>query len=314
MSTLLVPPALSPRIIVLGSLNIDRLWRVARLPGAGETVIALETRNDFGGKGANQAVAAGLQGARVSLVGAVGDDADGRSYRAHLADRGLDVTWLTTCAEAPTGSAHVYVDDRGENQIVVHGGANARLGTGLVREALAALLPGCAALLVQLESPLPAARAALRLAADAGVPGVLNASPFHPDFTWDIPIDTVIVNEHEMAAFFGRSAAALAGAEPAARVDFLSAHRIGNLIVTQGGEPTLHFAGGAMRTVATHPVTPRDTVGAGDTFAGAFTVRRAEGRPWEETIRRANIAAALATLALGAQAAMPARATVDAVG
>ncbi len=305
-------PAPSPgaRLAVFGTLNIDRVWQVAALPRPGETVIALATERQFGGKGANQAVAAARQGARVALVGAVGDDADGAAYRQHLVREGIDGRGVRTVAGVSTGTAHVYVDARGENLIVVDQGANARIDVA----ELPALLDGAAVVLVQLECALPAAVAALRLAAERGVRAVLNASPVNPAFPWrEFPIDTVIVNEHECAACFGWTPAAWLAAPAGERRDALAGFRVANLVITQGAEPTLHVTADSVAVVPTHPVQPRDTVGAGDTFAGALAARLAEGAAWPAALRQANIAAALATLALGAQAAMPTRAEVDRV-
>lgn len=297
-------------MVVVGTLNVDLVWQVATLPRPGETVLACGTERQFGGKGANQAVAAARQGARVALVGAVGDDADGAAYRQHLAREGIAERGVRTVPGVSTGTAHVYVDARGENLIVVDQGANARIDVA----DLPALLDGAAVLLVQLECALPAAVAALRCAAERGVRALLNASPVPAAFPWGgFPIDTVIVNEHECAACFGWAPAAWQAAAPEERRAALNRFRVANLVITQGAEPTLHVTADGVALVPTHPVQPRDTVGAGDTFAGALAARLAEGAAWADALRQANIAAALATLALGAQAAMPTRAEVERV-
>ncbi len=288
---------------MVGSLNVDRLWRVARLPRAGETVLAGETRLEFGGKGANQAVAAARHGAKVAMVGAIGDDADGVSYRAHLDREGIRGEWVATLSGVPTGAAFICVDARGENQIIVDRGANGRLTAAAVERALAALLPATDVLLVGLECTRDVAFAALRAAAAADVRSVFNPSPVAPDFPWgDVPIDTVIVNEHECAEIFGAPG-------PAALVQ----RGVRHLVVTQGAEPTLLVTAAGVRAVATYPVTPRDTVGAGDTFAGTLAARLAEGAEWDLALRCANVAAALSTLGSGAQTPIPRRAEVAAV-
>jgi ribokinase len=305
------------RVVVFGTLNVDLVWQVAALPRPGETVVARATERQFGGKGANQAVAAARQGAAVTLVGAVGDDAAGRDYRALLAREGIAADSVATVPGVATGTAHVYVDARGENLIVVDPGANARIAPAALR----AVLPGAAVLLVQLEAGAAAGAEALRIAAACGVPALLNASPVPADFPWgDFPVEAAIVNEPECRAIFGQTPeelAALAAPERRAR---LRAKRVAHLVATQGAAPTLHFsadAGGGdgpaeVGRVPTLAVVPRDTVGAGDTFAGTLAARRAAGWAWPEALRHANAAAALATLALGAQAAMPTRAAVDA--
>lgn len=294
---------------VVGTLNVDLVWEVAALPRPGQTVLAQRTERQFGGKGANQAVAAARQGADVMLFGAVGDDAEGRAYREHLAREKIDATAVTTAPGVATGTAHVYVDPRGENLIVVDQGANARIDVGR----LPALVARIAVLLVQLECALPAAVEALRVAAGAGVRSVLNASPVNPAFPWgQVAIDTVIVNEHECVECFAHAPAEFVALPAAARAEVLARAQVRHLVITRGAEPTLHVAAEGVDTVPTLPVTPRDTVGAGDMFAGALAARLAEGVSWREALWQANVAAALSTLAIGAQAAMPTRAEVEA--
>lgn len=294
------------RVTVVGTLNVDLVWQVEALPRPGQTVLATKTERQFGGKGANQAVAAARQGAHVALVGAVGDDAEGRGYREHLEREGIDARGVVVVREVATGTAHVYVDARGENLIVVDQGANARAEVSGLQTALR----GVDVLLVQLECALPAAVEALRLAAAAGVQTVLNASPVNPAFPWgEVAIDTVIVNEHECAECFGRPPAEWREDSAGVR-QLLAQHKMQHLVVTQGAEPTLHLCADGAEEVRTFAVQPRDTVGAGDMFAGALAAQLAEGRAWPEALWHANVAAALSTLALGAQAAMPTRAEV----
>jgi ribokinase len=296
---------------VVGSLNLDHTWTVPRLPGPGCTVLASSARSDFGGKGANQAVAAARQGARVILVGPVGDDEGGRQYARHLQDQGIDPAGLLVIPQATTGAAHIYVDPNGENMIVVNSGANAQLDLASVRAVLARVLPAADALLVQLETPLAVVQEVLRLAHERGVRGILNASPWQADFTWDTPVDTVIVNEHECRDFFGLEVSLLGELTESNRRSLLSRHRIENLIITRGSKPTVLLSANEELQVLAYPVTPRDTVGAGDSFAGALVVRRAEGAEWRDAIWHANVCAALSTLAEGAQASIPMRQQVE---
>lgn len=297
----LASASVAGRVTVVGSLNIDRIWRVARLPRPGETVRAEETRQEFGGKGANQAVAAARHGASVAMIGALGADADGRLYREHLQREAITTEWVATLAEVATGAAFICVDPRGENQIVVDAGANGRLAAGHVSTALAALLPSTQVLLVGLECPLDVAVTALRAAAEAGVRSVFNPSPVAPAFPWgEVPVDTVVVNEHEAAEIFG-------GPEPAA----LARRGVRHLVITQGAEPTLLVTAAGVQSVPTYRVQPRDTVGAGDTFAGTLAARLAAGAGWLDALRHANVAAALSTLGAGAQSPIPHRAEVE---
>jgi len=290
------------RVIVVGSLNVDRLWRVPRLPIAGETLSATGTRVEFGGKGANQAIAAARHGAAVAMVGAVGADADGAAYLAHLRAEGVDVSNLFTVEGTPTGSAFICGDERGENQIVVAAGANGAVSAAAVQRAVTTLAPEARVLLAGLEVPVETAVAGLRAAAAAGLITVFNPSPVSEDFPWGaVRIGVVIVNERECAQIFGAPDAAAA-----------KRRGVDHLVVTRGAAPTLWVSPDRTREFPAHPVRPVDTVGAGDTFAGTLVVRLAEGAGFPEAIAAANVAAALSTLGPGAQGPIPRRAEVEA--
>jgi ribokinase len=299
------------RVLVVGTLNVDRIWHVPSLPSPGQTVIATSTEQQFGGKGANQAVAAARQGACVTLLGTVGNDAAGQAYRARLEQEQIDVAHVHLEPDVPTGTAHVYVDPRGENLIVVAPGANACLMAAAVSAAWPAV--NADVLLVQLECPLEAVVCALKLAGQRGLRSVLNASPTNTAFPWgETSIDTLLVNQHECSAALGVSAPELWELSGNARAALLLRKCVTHVVVTQGAEPTLYFSGEARLSVPTHAVQPRDTVGAGDTFAGCLAAELARGRDWPSALAYANVAAALATLAVGAQAAMPSRPQVEA--
>jgi ribokinase len=299
--------AKSPRVVVVGSLNLDLIAQVERLPSAGETVSATGLLRHFGGKGANQAVAAARQGASVTMIGCVGDDADGAAYRTHLSRReGINVSAIHEIPCEPTGTALIAVDRRGQNIIVVVAGANARLTAATVR-AQAAIIRRADALLAQLEAPLPAVLEAMHIANAAGVPIVFNPSPLRADFPWSrMELHTVIVNELEARQIFSRSVGKLARTAPAWRRALARRH-IAQLLVTRGAQSTLCLTAGKCFAVPTQRVRPVDTVGAGDTFAGTFTARLAEGCSLAEAVAFANCAGALATLKPGAQEAMPTR-------
>ena len=294
-------------MVVVGSLNLDLIAQVERLPAAGETVPARGLLRRFGGKGANQAVAAARQGATVTLIGCVGNDADGAAYREHLARReGINVRSLRQIPRTPTGTALIAVDRHGQNSIVVVAGANARLTAATVR-APAAIFRRAQALLVQLEVPLPAVLEAMRLANAAGVPVVFNPSPLRADFPWGrVTLHAVIVNEIEAQQIFGRPVGNLERTAPAWRYE-LAERRISQLLITRGAKSTLCLTADRCFAVPTVRVRPVDTVGAGDTFAGKFTARLAEGCALAEAVALANCAGALATLKSGAQEAMPTR-------
>jgi ribokinase len=306
--TELEPGRSGARVVVVGTSNVDLMCRVPSLPRPGETILAESVIREFGGKGANQAVAAARQDARVTIIGAVGDDDDGHRYLGHLEREGIDVSRMAVLQGVATGTAHVYVDARGENFIVVNPGANGRLDAALVRRAAEGALRRGDILVVQLECPLGGVLEALRIAATVGAHSLLNASPVHAGFPWGkTPIDTVIVNEHECRECFGHPPERLRSLAPDARLRFLAERNVGNLVISQGSDPTLWISAEGAESVPTYRVVPRDTVGAGDTLAGVLAAQLAAGIAWREALRHANVAAALSTLAPGAQAAMPNR-------
>lgn len=287
------------KIVVVGSLNLDRFARVARLPRAGETVLALDTFERFGGKGANQAVAAARLGASVTLIGAVADDAAGVGYRERLATEGVDTTYLfAKHGRVRTGTATIAVDGEGENLIIVDPGANALLTPEDVRRA-APCIAEADVVLMQLEVPLPAVLEAANLAAQAGRPIVFNPSPWQRDFPWTtIQLHTVVVNRGESIAWLG---------EPR----FPAELNVARVVITQGAEGTLALTRHERVSVDPPRVDPVDTVGAGDAFAGAYAVALGEGRSLLEALDFANTAGALATLRAGAQEALPTRHEVE---
>ena len=296
-------------IVVIGSLNVDLIAQVDHLPKPGDTVAATQLVKRFGGKGGNQALAAARQGAQVMFIGNLGDDPDGRDYRNHLRREGINCSSLNN-VKGVTGNAYITVDQAGENQIVVIPGANGVL-TGPSIKMQRARIAVAKMLLLQLEIPMDAAVDAIRIANEAKVAVVLNASPVLPKFPWgDLKFDVVIVNENEARQIFELSPSAAAAHHDSWK-ERLMAKRIRHLIITRGGSSTLLISKTGVEEVPAFPVTPVDTVGAGDTFAGAFTTYLAEGIDILEAIRWANAAAALSTQKSGAQEGVPHRGDVQ---
>jgi len=299
----------SPAVTVVGSLNVDYIAKVGRLPTPGETVAAQELDIVFGGKGANQAVAAARQGADVSLVGTVGQDEMGKAYLAHLEREGIEIGRILETPVAATGAAFISVDDEGENMIVVAAGANGLTVPENVR-AVATGIASSGLLLAQFEVPLTAVVEAIKIANEAGVPTVVNPSPIRQTFPWqEVKVDFLIVNEGEAEELFGFAPRGRRDADLVA--DTIEGMGFGTLIVTRGSESTLVFAPKDALAVPTLPVLPIDTVGAGDAFAGCFAARIAGGESLEEAVRAANCAGALATLGSGAQEPLPDRDQVN---
>ena len=287
-----------PIISVVGSLNVDLTFRVPHFPAPGETLTASQALTAFGGKGANQAVAAARAGARVRMIGCLGNDESGKRYRDYLAGEGIDHAGVLAGAE-PTGTAFITVDGEGENTIVVHPGANHEL-TEAKMDGLVNHFMGSAVTLLQLECPLATVVRAAGVAKKVGATVVFNPSPWDPEsMNRNIPFDILIVNEREAEGLW-----------PGNRMACIQ-ERCEAVIVTRGAHSTRVITGGRTLEVEPPSVSPVDTVGAGDTFAGVFSLAHAEGLGLLDSVRMANAAAALATLKPGAQEAMPIRMEID---
>jgi ribokinase len=294
-------------VLVVGSLNIDYIAAVKRLPAAGETVAATGLVRRFGGKGANQAVAAARQGARVSMIGCVGADDEGRAYCRRLRAEGIDTAGISATQKALTGTALIAVDQAAENTIIVAAGANGELKPAAIR-AQRKRIASADILLLQLEVPMATVIEAVRIANQSRVPVVLNPSPLRDGFPWGkCGLDTLMVNAGEAEAIFRLPLTSLPSALPRWQ-RALAKWRIERLIITRGPKPTLCVSAAGYLKVPTLKVRPVDTVGAGDAFAGSFAARLTGGGDIVNTIRHANCAGALATLKAGAQEAIPNRA------
>ncbi len=294
------------KVIVVGSLNIDYIATVKRLPAAGETVAATGLVQRFGGKGANQAVAAARQGAQVSMIGCVGADDAGRAYCERLRADRIETAGISATHKALTGTALIAVDQAAENLIIVAAGANGELKPAALR-AQRKRITSADILLLQFEVPMATVIEAVRLANRANVPVVLNPSPLREGFPWGkCELDTLLVNAGEAEAIFGLRVDNL----PVGLVRWqraLARRCIQRLIITRGAKPTLCVSAAGYLNVPALKVRPLDTVGAGDAFAGAFAAHLAGGSDLISAIRYANCAGALATLKAGAQEAIPDR-------
>ncbi len=297
-------------IVVVGSLNVDLISRVPALPKRGQTVSASTLIRQFGGKGANQALAAARQGARVHLIGCVGADDEGRAYRSYWSSQGLGLRGIHVLKTQPTGMAFITVEEGGENQIVVVPGANGKLSRAMVR-AESGHIRAAAVLLAQLEVPLPTVLEALRIANTAQVRVVFNPSPSTHIFPWGSRrLDVVVANELEIRQILG-VAPDRVRQRLASNRQRLIRQSIGSLVITRGASPTLLLTASTFMEIPVLKVRPVDTVGAGDAFAGTLAARLAEGNDLPSSVRAANCAGALATLKPGAQESIPSRAQTD---
>jgi len=271
------------QIAIVGSINADLVLQMSKLPGRGETVSSAEPKWFPGGKGANQAVAAARMGGRVSMFGAVGDDEPGQMCLAALVQSGVNTDSVLKVA-SPTSAAVVMVEHTGENQIVVADGANQHATFD------AAQISVADAVIVQFEIP-----ESVIIEVGKTTNGIfcVNAAPVR-DISEELAelIDVLIVNEHEFAQL----------GNPA----------FGLVIVTAGSNEVIAYQGGEVVAKSAPPkVEALDTVGAGDTFVGAFIVSYASGQSVADSLERACAASALSTLKLGAQSGMPTSDEVD---
>jgi ribokinase len=302
-----------PAIVVLGSLNMDFVVRTAHLPAPGETVLGGGFQMIPGGKGANQACAAGrlASNAFVRMVGRVGYDLFADHLKASLAAAGVDVSAVAAVRNEATGVALIGVDQAGQNAIIVASGANNVFPSADVEGSRGSFRNAKYALF-QLETPLDTVQAALRLARREGAQTILDPAPAQQlsrELLSDV--DILTPNESEARILLGRSAARITLEEAPALAKEVLALGPAAVILKLGengclytdAESTIHTPGFA--------VEARDTTAAGDTFNAALAVALTEGLTLVESLRFANAAAALSVTRIGAQASIPSRAEVD---
>ena len=291
------------RVGVVGSLNLDRLLRLQALPSAGESVHAELVGVSPGGKGANQATAAALLGARVQLIGAVGADAAGDLLVAAASEKGVDVGAIQR-ADAPTGEATILVDADGENVIVIAGGANLELRHTAVEQ----LAPSTDIVVTGFEVPDEVVGAAARRADALGALFVLNPSPLRPlRREMQARRMLVILNESEAE---GLGAQELAGSSLAGLSGLFGGS---DLIVTRGGRGVIVYeaGSGASLTLEAKRVSAVDTSGCGDAFAGAVVAALARGEDLPAAAAYGRDAGALVATRRGTQSAYPTAAELE---
>lgn len=302
-------------ITVFGSINIDLVASVDLIAAPGETVMATGYRTFFGGKGANQAVAAArAAGAEteVGMVAAIGDDQYGAQVAQNLEAHG--VSCMLRCVDGATGMAFISVDARGENAITVVGGANAGLKSAHLTDAQ---LARTTLVVLQLEAPLAESLAVAERAHQLSIPVLWNIAPLAADLDAAklsrlLGYTTFLVaNAHEATSL---AALTLTGHENIEAVVSALAQRYGlTCIVTLGEAGALAATPTGVPINAPAPqVTVLDTTGAGDTFCGVLAVGLSEGLPLDQTLRRAVAAGSLSCTGEGAQTAMPSRSKIDA--
>ncbi|MCX6360862.1 MAG: ribokinase [Armatimonadetes bacterium] len=297
------------RIVVVGSTNTDMVAKAERLPRPGETVIGGSFVTVAGGKGANQAVAAARLGARVSFVGAVGDDALGAEAVAGLAAEGIDVSHVVMLPGHASGVALILVDAAGQNSIMVAPGANMALTPDHVDRAVDAVA-AADVLVLQCETPLATVQRAAALARSHGVRVILNPAPAQ-----SVPVallqsvDLLTPNESEADALLGEPGAAEADPERAAAA--LADLAGCPVIVTLGVQGAVACRGSDITRIAPRRVDAVDATAAGDCFTGALAVGLAEGLSLLDAAAQATLAASISVTRLGAQRSLPTRAELS---
>ena len=288
-------------LVVLGSINADHILNLQSFPTPGETVTGNHYQVAFGGKGANQAVAAGRSGANIAFIACTGDDSIGESVRQQLATDNIDISPVSVIKGESTGVALIFVNGEGENVIGIHAGANAALSPALV-EAQRERIANASALLMQLESPLESVMAAAKIAHQNKTIVALNPAL--------ALVDIITPNETEAEKLTGIRVENDEDAAKAAQV--LHEKGIRTVLITLGSRGVWASVNGEGQRVPGFRVQAVDTIAAGDTFNGALITALLEEKTLPEAIRFAHAAAAIAVTRKGAQPSVPWREEIDA--
>ncbi|MFC2654227.1 MAG: ribokinase [Segatella salivae] len=293
------------KLVVVGSTNTDMVIHAPHFPIPGETVIGDDFMTNFGGKGANQAVAAARLGIQTVFVGKVGSDKFGKETIAHLKKEGVDVNYLFTSAEKPSGVALITTVDGGENTIVVNSGANFDLKEEDIEKAKGAF-KDASIVLMQLETPIRTLIAAANLAKSYGCLVVLNPAPAP---NGQLPqellqkIDLIIPNKTEASAISGCK---ITDAETASKaIGIIQKMGVKSVIITVGSKGAIAMVDGELLLIPAIKVKAVDTTGAGDTFCGALCAALINGSDMHSALAFANKASSISVTRSGAQISMP---------
>ena len=293
------------KIVVVGSLNLDFVLRVSRMPAAGETMSAESSATFSGGKGANQAVACARMGAEVAMVGRLGDDPAGQMLRGALVAESIDASGVEATPGVASGAAAILLTPDGQNRIIIAGGANARVTPADVA-AQAASFDGAGLLVCQLEVPMETVAAAAKAAKARRIAVLLNPAPavkLSPGLLADV--DYLVPNETEATLLTGIAVTDPASATEAAQR--LRDQGAGTVIVTLGAAGILIADGKGARHLPAPPAKVVDTTAAGDSFIGGFATGLVEGADIDRAAKLGLAAARLCVGREGAQASLPYR-------
>ena len=294
-------------IVVIGSINMDLVCRTPRMPVGGETILGSDFVTIPGGKGANPAVAAARLGGDVHMIGRVGDDDFGKRLLAGLADNGVNIDRVPVTKNTASGIAMILVDDKGQNSIVVAPGANAKLTTKDVDSAKS-LIESAAAVVLQLEIPLPVVEHAIKLCRRLGVFTILDPAPAQKLPRELFAVDVFTPNESEAEILAGEM-----HRDPKQTASHFLRRGAKAAVLKRGAHGAMWIDADSAHASKAFKIKVVDTTAAGDAFTGALAVARAEDMSPEQSIRFACAAGAICCTGFGAQPSLPTRKAVDAL-
>ena len=294
------------KILVIGSINMDLVVKVERMPKAGDTVLGTDVENFAGGKGANQAVAAAKTGGSVSMMAKLGNDSYGKELLLGLEDVGID-TGLVETEIGSSGIAFITIDAKGENMIVVSSGANRKI---TIQDLGKINFSEYKFLVLQLEIPLNVVKKSLEIAKANHLKTILNVAPAQIlDEETIKNTDFLILNEGEAALLANKDVFDKETAIAAAKSLIVDGAK--SVIVTLGADGLIWQSPESSGSLDAHKVNVVDTTAAGDCFCGALAVALSENKTLKQALEFANAAAALATTKKGAQPSLPSRAEIE---
>jgi ribokinase len=301
--------AKKPRIAVVGSANVDMTTFADHFPKPGETIFGQKFDLGFGGKGANQAVAAKLCGSEVFMVARVGDDLFGPSTIKNFENLGIDATHVRQVAGVSSGVAPIFVEPSGQNRIIVVKGANELLKPADV-DAAAEVLKKADCIVLQFEIPLETVYYVIKFASKNKIRCILNPAPAQAvDVKALANLDYFVPNEHEAESISGMQVRNVEDAKKCAAK--LLEGGIRRVIITLGANGSLLAGRDGMTHVPAFPVQSVDSTGAGDAFIGSFATFLGEGLPEQDAVKQANLYAGLSTTGIGTQKSFYDRARFD---
>jgi ribokinase len=297
------------RIVVIGSSNVDLLMKMGHLPEKGETVTDATFMQVYGGKGANQAVAASRAGGNVSFVNCVGEDAYTPQMVRNFKDDGIDTRFVFNESGIASGHALIMIDDHGMNYLSVSPGANYRLTPAKIEEALP-VIDEAAIIVMQYEIPEETIKYVIDLANEKNIPVLWNVAPARAfDFSYIPKVNMLVLNEVEAGFLAERPVKNHTDAKKAAEI--LIAKGVEKVIITLGEQGAFVVTKDEKVSVPSYKVDAVDTTAAGDTFCGSFAVAIVEGKSLKDSLRFANAAAAISVTRMGAQPSAPGREEIE---